>query len=156
MALDPGTVVRVKPDKAYRKAVLATQDCTRQPLCESDRIPRGCEDTGHLLMVVEQSADGLALCPLSGFPHAVRSDLPMPEYIGLREADIIDHPTYLHVSLLTVVQEKYIEPRRHPKVAQAKAAFRGERLKYLLGRIRKHWGKKGPSPSDGAIKSFKA
>lgn len=156
MDLEAGMVVRVKPDAAYNNAVLATQDCTGQPLCADGKIPLGCQDTGHLLMVVEQRPDGWALCPLSGFPHASGTNLPAPEYITLGEADIIKHPTHLHVGLLTVVEAKFIVPRPHPKDSKAKASFRGERREYLLNKVLKHWAKKGHNPSDGAIKSLKA
>jgi len=141
MAIEPGMVVRIKPDKAYNAAVLATTDCTGEPLCDDGTIPQGCQDTGHLIMAVEERSDGWALCPLSGFPHASNKDLPPPEYVGLGEADIINHPTYLHVGLLTVVNASYIYPRPHPADSKARAAFRGKRLKYLLDLIAAHWRK---------------
>ncbi|MCL4731419.1 MAG: hypothetical protein KJ044_13395, partial [Planctomycetes bacterium] len=114
------------------------------------------QDTGHLLMVVEQRNDGWALCPLSRFPHASGKEVPTPEYIKLGEADIIKYPTYLHVGLLTVVDAKFIYPRPHPKDAKAKASFRGERLKLLLDKVLGYWGKKGQTPSEGSLKSHKA
>ena len=156
MSIEPGMVVRVKPDRAYNDAVLATTDCTGEQLCKDGNIPQGCQDTGHLLMVVEQREDGWALCPISGYGHRVRNDLPPPEYIALGEADIINHPTYLHVALLTVVPAKFVEPRRHPKDAKAKASFRGDRLKYLLDKVAGYWGNKGQTPSEGSLKSHKA
>ncbi|MBE7490967.1 MAG: hypothetical protein HS108_04325 [Planctomycetes bacterium] len=156
MSIEPGMVVRVKPDKAYNDAVLATMDCTGEQLCKDGNIPQGCQDTGHLLMVVEQRNDGWALCPLSRFPHASGKEVPTPEYIKLGEADIIKYPTYLHVGLLTVVDAKFIYPRPHPKDAKAKASFRGERLKLLLDKVLGYWGKKGQTPSEGSLKSHKA
>jgi len=156
MSIEPGVVVRVKPDKAYNDAVQAAVDCTGEALCENGQIPKGCQDTGHLLMVVEQRPEGWALCPLSRYPHASGKGNPTPEYIKLGEADIINHPTYLHVGLLTVVDAKFIYPRPHPTLAKAVASFRGERKKFLLDQVLKHWKKKGPAPSDGALKSHKS
>lgn len=156
MALEPGMVVGVKPANAYNNAVLATVDCGGEKLCPAGAIPQGCQDTGHLLMVVERRKDGWALCPISEFPHPSRDGLPRPEYIKMGEADIVNHPTHLHVALQTVVAEKFIVPRPHPTVAKAKAAFRGDRLKELLGKISKHWPSKASTPSEGGLKPAKS
>ncbi|MCC6465034.1 MAG: hypothetical protein IT463_06810 [Planctomycetes bacterium] len=154
MSIEPGMVVRVKPDKAYNAAVIATTDCTGEQLCGDGKIPQGCQDTGHLLMVVDKRKGGWALCPLSGFPHASGVGVPSPEYIRLGEADIIKHPTYLHVGLLTVVDAKFINPRPHPTDRKRKASFRGERLKFLLGKVSACWSRQGQTPSEGSLKSI--
>lgn len=137
--LQPGLVVRVKPDSKQVEAMQRLLTCNGES-------HDGWETAGRPFLVTRKEGGEWRLCPICSDPETGKG-LPRPVPLGVGEAGVLRKLTYLHVAVSTLVPEKYVNTWTVAGPKKRLAGFQDDRKAELLAEFNKHWPMATETPS---------